>query len=427
MASVFAATHRNGSRVAVKILHRQVASDESVRRFLREGYIANSVEHPGVVKVLDDDVAEDGSHFIVMELLRGESVESILERRKTLEPASALAIVEQALEVLEAAHHKGIVHRDIKPENILLCVDGRVKILDFGIARHSLRPAAPNDATRYGLLMGTPSYMPPEQARGDWESVGARTDLWAIGATLFRALTGRVVHEEKHSFVELLAAASRDPAPTLVSVRPDLGADLATIVDRALAFDPSARWASATEMLAAVRRALKSSGHTSGHALLESLACELVMTRALPEVSDPDSAEFDLAGADSHSGRLATAAIPVLVDKTQYGGSDFDEPSGSSDALLLDRDPGASELDWEDRHRVADSLAGYSAFPTGPHRPVVDARPILTRAGRAPSEPDDRPDDTMRFTFVQLLGWTIAGVIAFIVAWVVVRGLIASL
>src|SRR5690606_31448004 len=95
-------------------------------------------------------------------------------------------------EVLVAAHAKGIVHRDVKPENVFLCADGRVKLLDFGIAR--LVEGAQGAATRHGFLLGTPAYMAPEQARADWDQVDARTDVWAVGASMFRVLSGRTVH-----------------------------------------------------------------------------------------------------------------------------------------------------------------------------------------------------------------------------------------
>ena len=137
MAAVYAATHRNGARGAIKILHAELAVDAGVRqRFLREGYAANTVAHRGVVKVLDDDVLEDGSVFLVMELLEGESLESRRERMGgRLPPPDVLSAADQLLDVLIAAHAKGIVHRDLKPDNVFVTTDGQVKVLDFGIAK----------------------------------------------------------------------------------------------------------------------------------------------------------------------------------------------------------------------------------------------------------------------------------------------------
>src|SRR5262245_6510777 len=138
MAAVYAGTHRNGKRGAIKMLHLELSTDGDARtRFLREGYLANRVAHPGAVSVLDDDTAEDGSAFLVMELLEGKSVAEIVEARqgRRLGVSETLRILDQLLDVLIAAHEKGIVHRDLKPENMFLTNDGQLKVLDFGIAR----------------------------------------------------------------------------------------------------------------------------------------------------------------------------------------------------------------------------------------------------------------------------------------------------
>ena len=137
MACVYAATHRNKKRAAVKVLHREFSTDTAIReRFLREGYLANSVGHRGVVTVDDDDVTEDGAAFIVMELLDGETLEQRWRRKGHRLPLEeVLAVADQVLDALAAAHDKGVVHRDLKPENLFLTRDGVVKLLDFGIGR----------------------------------------------------------------------------------------------------------------------------------------------------------------------------------------------------------------------------------------------------------------------------------------------------
>ncbi len=127
MAAVYSATHRNGKRGAVKLLHLELSLEKDAReRFLREGYVANKVGHPGAVVVLDDDVAEDGSVYLVMELLEGASLIDLLEQQKDwiLPTHAALSVVEQLLAVLASAHDAGIVHRDIKPENVFVTNDG---------------------------------------------------------------------------------------------------------------------------------------------------------------------------------------------------------------------------------------------------------------------------------------------------------------
>ena len=254
VAAVYAATHRNGKRVAVKVLHPHLASIAEVRdRFLREGYLANRVDHPGAVGVLDDDMTDEGLVFFVMDLLDGESLEKRLAREGRLASADVLAITDGLLDVLAAAHAKGIVHRDIKPENIYLLRDGGLRLLDFGIARLHEQTAAKN-ATQSGAAMGTPSYMPPEQARGRWEMVDARSDLWSVGATMFALLTGRCVHEAETVNETLLLAMARPAAP-LTTMWPQAPPSVATIVDRALAFEMNERWPDAQSMRAAVQHA----------------------------------------------------------------------------------------------------------------------------------------------------------------------------
>jgi serine/threonine-protein kinase len=254
MAAVYAATHRNGKRVAVKVLHPEHAADAARRsRFLREGYVANHVDHEGAVSVLDDDVADDGTAFLVMELLDGESLDARAIRAGGRMPIDeVLAIAERVLDVLAAAHDKGIVHRDVKPENVFLTRAGDVKVLDFGIARVRELPA--RSGATHGSSLGTPSFMPPEQARGRWDEVDARSDVWALGATMFTLLTGQVVHEAATTNEVLLAAMTK-AAPPVCSLAPSTPEAAAAAVDIALAFAPADRWPDARAMKEAVRLA----------------------------------------------------------------------------------------------------------------------------------------------------------------------------
>lgn len=249
MASVYEATHRNGHRVAIKLLHPAFSSNAEIRsRALREGYVANRVGHPGVVRVIDDDT-EGASVFLVMDLLEGESLEKRwLRCGRRMDAKEVLSIADKVLSVLEAAHTQGIVHRDIKPENIFVTLDGGIKVLDFGIA--SLRDLS-SRATRTGSTMGTPAFMPQEQARGRWTDVGPRTDIWALGATMYTLLTGQYVHTEALANEQLLAAMTK-PAASVARLRPDLPPDVVALVDRALAFEVGDRWESAKAMQAAV-------------------------------------------------------------------------------------------------------------------------------------------------------------------------------
>jgi serine/threonine protein kinase len=260
MAAVYSATHRNGMRVAVKMLHGELSVDAEVRqRFLREGYLANKVDHPGAVAVLDDDTADDGAAFLVMELLEGETLAHRFERKaRTLLIEEVLLIADKVLDILAAAHDKQLVHRDIKPDNIFLTRAGDVKLLDFGIAR--LREISPHvsppktSATRSGSTMGTPAYMAPEQARARWDEVDGRTDLWSVGATMFKLLTGRVVHVADTINEQLLAAMTK-PAPPLATLVPTVPIPVLEVVDKALLYARDERWADARAMQRAIRDA----------------------------------------------------------------------------------------------------------------------------------------------------------------------------
>jgi len=252
MAAVYAATHRNHKRVAVKVLHPELSFNAAVRqRFLREGYVANMVQHPGAVSVDDDDVGEDGCAFLVMELLDGETLEARWQRKgRRLPTTEVLAFMDRVLDTLAAAHARGVVHRDLKPENLFFTRDAQIKVLDFGIAR--VRELSGSTKTQTGSLMGTPAFMSPEQARGRWDEVDAQSDLWSIGATIFTLLTGELVHVA-HTTNEALVMAVTQPARSLGELRPDLSDAVVRFVDRALAYDKATRWPDAESMQNALR------------------------------------------------------------------------------------------------------------------------------------------------------------------------------
>ena len=261
-ACVYAATHRNGKRGAVKLLLAELAADEEARRrFLREGYVANRIEHPGAVAVLDDDTTEDGAVFLVMELLEGQTLEDFCRSRPggRLDPSEVAFIADKLLDVLTAAHNKGIVHRDLKPENVFLTTKGEVKILDFGIARmhDAASPQTMGRMTEVGHIMGTPSFMPPEQALGHGDEIDGRTDLWALGAVMYYTLTGKLVHQAETLNKVLLSAMTRT-APPLASAVPGLPQPpaLCAVVDRALSFQREGRFADARLMQQALRGAM---------------------------------------------------------------------------------------------------------------------------------------------------------------------------
>jgi eukaryotic-like serine/threonine-protein kinase len=255
MACVYAATHRNKCRFAIKLLHSELAARPTIRRrFLREGYVANTIDHPGTVQVYDDDLTASGEALLVMELLEGETLETRRVRLAGRLPTKeVLVLTAQVLEVLEIAHAKKIVHRDIKPDNLFLTNSGRLKVLDFGIARlHETADQPITRGTKSGTLLGTPGFMAPEQIRGRHDQVDARSDLWAIGATMFTLLSGKEVHEGVTIQEQLINSATQ-PSRSLRELLPDLPEELVCVVDKALELEPELRYQSAGEMLDALQ------------------------------------------------------------------------------------------------------------------------------------------------------------------------------
>jgi serine/threonine-protein kinase len=252
-STVYEAIHRNGRRAAVKVLRPGLAADHRGRtRFLRESSLANRVDHPGVISVIDEDVTPDGMVFLVMELLVGETLEQRWTRLGRRVPVGdAVAIAAEIMEPLVAVHRVGIIHRDLKPSNVFLSTQG-LKLLDFGVARLREISADESAITRSGSMLGTPAFMAPEQARGHWDEVDARTDIWAASAILFALLTGRFVHDGETPNELLIASATQAPV-SLARFAADVPAALVALVDRGLLRDKQLRWPDAASILAELR------------------------------------------------------------------------------------------------------------------------------------------------------------------------------
>ncbi|MET0794012.1 MAG: serine/threonine-protein kinase [Polyangiaceae bacterium] len=317
MAVVYAATHRNQKKFALKLLHPELSLRPELRtRFLREGYAANAVEHEGVVAILDDDVDEHGCAFLVMELLEGLDVQAWCARSGGRLPLQAVLVVaHQLLQVLSAAHAKGVIHRDIKPANLLVEYRGRLKVLDFGIARVRER-ALGSDATRTGAVLGTPAFMAPELASAQTDAIDARTDLWAVGATLFSLLSGQNVHPGEHGNQVLIRAATAE-ARSVLSVCPELPLPVVELVTRALAFDRGARFQSAEEMAIAVESASRA---LFGELRFEPVRALVIAAAARPEPAfHPSVAGGGVAGPTlSESSALGRAATESARPPTSH-------------------------------------------------------------------------------------------------------------
>jgi len=415
MAVVYAVTHRNNKRFAMKMLFPELSVTDSIKkRFLREGYVANTVSHPGAVAVVDDDIAEDGSAYLVMELLEGVSVDEAWERAaKHLPMDVTLEVARQALDVLAAAHPKGIVHRDLKPANLFLTKEGRVKILDFGIARLHQNDAGGIATTQSGVAMGTPAFMPPEQALGKTTEIDARTDLWAIGATIFTLLSGHFVHAADNSPQMLVAAATRAARP-LSALLPHIPPSLEAFVAKALAIERADRFQSAEEMRDAVDAVVHElAGSTSSPVQALVMAAEAgprkkpvidvfartaapMVTTAKPVSSNPEKnvsrrrisrpllaigAACLVAGAVGISIRLRTHPAPVSTP-------------GDAVATTPQSPPTAAPPILSDPSPVASQSAAPSAMTAPPmattavtHRTQPSIKPATTAAASASAAP----------------------------------------
>ena len=384
MGAVYEGRHRNGARAAVKVLHPLYAREPAVReRFLREGYAANKVGHSGAVKVLDDDMVksgpDDGTAYLVMELLQGESLQDRIANERPVSEREFLQVASAVLRVLEKAHANGVLHRDLKPENIFILRDEpdpdaepgdesqpqldapkdsipigrpRVKVLDFGLAR----VLDAHSSTSVGLALGTPSFMSPEQASGENKDLDGRTDLFSLGATGFTVVGGRRVHEGAPHPVMQVANMASLPAPKLKSVAPHVSLPFARVIDHALAFKREDRYADATEMRADVEKAILEIDQLGRNPTVHEFnvvpGADAVTVRpppaptSKPEVGAADDARAEpvrLSVGDAYAtGTLATTKIGAVTKE----GSDpetVDPGSASGPRSAADGQPGSEE------------------------------------------------------------------------------------
>lgn len=255
MADVWLAQDAHlGRQVALKVLHRRFAQDaEFVARFRREAEAAAGLQHPNIVSIYDRGQVGD-TFYISMEYVRGRTLSEAI--RGGLTPQQATAIVRDVLEGARFAHQHGVIHRDFKPQNVIIDAQGRAKVTDFGIAQ-----AGVSEITQTGSVMGTAHYLPPEQAQG--LEVTYSADLYSIGVMLFEALTGRVPFEAESSVAVALKQVS-EPPPRPSSINPNVSPALDAVVLRALAKDPSQRFASAEAFIAALDAAERDPGAAPG-------------------------------------------------------------------------------------------------------------------------------------------------------------------
>jgi eukaryotic-like serine/threonine-protein kinase len=247
MANVYLAEDEDlGRRVAIKILNDRYANDDLfIERFRREAKSAAGLSHPNIVSIYDRGEAE-GTYYIAMEVIEGRSLKELILTRGPLPIGHALAYARQVLDALRFAHRHGIIHRDIKPHNILIGPENRLKVTDFGIARHG-----PSQMTEAGSIMGTAQYLSPEQARG--APVTACSDLYSVGIVLYEMLTGKVPFTGD-SAIEIAMKHLNDYPKPPSKIRPEIAEELDHVVLRALAKAPEDRYQSAEEFAEDIQR-----------------------------------------------------------------------------------------------------------------------------------------------------------------------------
>jgi serine/threonine protein kinase len=268
MGTVWRAEHLAlKQQVAIKLLDvKGPQAERAIKRFHREAQIAASVRHRNIVYISDFGI-DDGAPYLVMELLSGVPLSERMVVGEPLGVTTFLRLVEETLQGLSAVHAAGVVHRDMKPENVFLVrdADGTVfpKLLDFGVSRSTERGQG-HTITREGVVMGTPEYVSPEQARGKMADV--RSDIYSIGVVVYEALAGRLPFQADNP-ADLIVAVLNTRPPTLSTFRPELGEALSELVAKAIAREPEQRFQSADEMRHAISSLLASDGSLEAHAL----------------------------------------------------------------------------------------------------------------------------------------------------------------
>jgi WD40 repeat protein len=260
MASVYEAEQdRPNRRVALKVIRPGLLSPALLKRFEQEVEILGRLGHPGIAQIYEAGIAEDGQPFFAMEFVRGLPLDEYA-RSRSLMVQDRLSLMARVCDAVQHAHDQGVIHRDLKPSNILVDETGQPKVLDFGVARATDADLLTGAGlTQTGQLLGTPSYMSPEQLAADSAAIDHRADVYALGVILFELLAHRLPSQvTNRPLAEVARLIVEEDAPRLGSINPELRGDVETIVAKALAKDRARRYASAADLAADIRRWLAS-------------------------------------------------------------------------------------------------------------------------------------------------------------------------
>ncbi len=285
MGRVYEAQHTRiaGKRFAIKLLHPEYARQpEVIARFYREAEAAAAISHPNVMGVYDVDRAPDGTPFMVSELLEGRDLSKQLEGNTRITPTQAVNIARQVCRALHAAHDKGVIHRDVKPENVFVMGsidDPSIKVLDFGISR--LEGAGSSSLTKTGMVIGTPAYMPPEQAAG--RAIDSRVDIYGVGAIMYRALTGKLPFGDDEPTVTIAKLLTSEPERPR-QIAPDIPESLEMIIQKAMAREPERRYQTLLELEQALGDFEAAQGQSPARARLGPAPTESEISSARPQL-----------------------------------------------------------------------------------------------------------------------------------------------
>lgn len=315
MGVVYEAIDQRSSRkVALKVLASAVSEDmpDIVARFEREVQAASSIQSENIVRVFDAGT-EDGSPYMVMELVRGRDLHHWCKQLKQMRPETVIRLAGQACEGLAAAHAVGVIHRDIKPGNIFLSEyeDNVVaKILDFGIAKLKMDQVQGDPGlTKTGNMLGSPHYMSPEQAQG-LKTIDHRTDVWSLGVVMYKMLTGRTPFAELESMGQVIIAIWSMPIPPVQDLAPWVTPELAAVVHKALHKKAADRYASAAEMGEELKKLSRDGGFQLSLSHFEPLSeqARSVVAPRLPDAG-PEPAEPPRLISEERTGGTMQAAI----------------------------------------------------------------------------------------------------------------------
>lgn len=315
MAGVYKAVHESGQVVAIKVLPASKARDaDTLARFKREGRLLTQLDHPNVVRAFAVGEA-DGKHYLVLEYLEGETLDEVLHKRKRLPPPEAVRIVHATMVGLQHLHQKGMVHRDLKPSNLMLvdppgkkeAVDRTVKILDIGLGKAVFDE---NDTaqkiTGDGVLIGTPDYLAPEQAKNA-KAVDIRSDIYSLGCVLFHALTGQPPFPDKSILNQVMRHATEPPRP-LSDFLSEVPPGLQDVMNWLLAKDPAQRYATPERAAQALNLLLRGTPAT------KPVAATTVVEAVSTPAKDIPLGRLEGPGRKSGPGPAPPAAAPVEID-----------------------------------------------------------------------------------------------------------------